>query len=56
MLLMAFLSPDAEWYPQTLHYASRSEFPFFIRATQHKYFLKLATITGINDANALREA
>jgi hypothetical protein len=57
ILLMAFLTPDARWYPQTLHYSSYSrEFPFFIRATQHKHFLKLATITGISDANQLREA
>lgn len=57
ILLMAFLIPNARWYPQTLHYSSYSrEFPFFVRATQHKHFLKLATITGISDANQLREA
>ena len=57
ILLMAFLNPNARWYPQTLHYSSYNrEFPFFIRATQHKHFLKLATITGYNDANQLREA
>jgi len=57
ILLMAFLSSNARWYPQTLHYASYSkDFPFFIRATQHKHFLRLATITGIRDANQLREA
>jgi hypothetical protein len=53
---MAFVVPDVHWYPQTLHYASQSEFPFFIRATQHKHFLKLGAITGILDADALREA
>jgi hypothetical protein len=57
ILLMAFLNPDVTWNPQTLHYSSYSrEFPFFIRATQHKHFLKLATITGISDANQLRKA
>lgn len=57
ILLMAFLNLDARWYPQTLHYSSYNrDFPFFIRATQHKHFLKLATITGISDANKLREA
>lgn len=57
ILLMAFLNPNAEWYPQTLHYSPYiREFSFFIRATQHKHFLKLATITGISDANQLREA
>jgi hypothetical protein len=55
VLLMAFVIPDAGWHPQTQHYASRSGFPFFIRATQHRNFLKLATITGIADANVLRQ-
>jgi hypothetical protein len=54
VLLMAFVSPDVLWYPQTLHYRSHSEFPFFIRATQHKHFLELATITGIENADVLR--
>jgi len=55
LLLMAFVVPNVRWYPQTLHYASSSEFPFFIRATQHKHFLKLGVITGILDVDALRE-
>lgn len=56
-LLMAFLTPDAWWYPQTLHYASYGrDFPFFLRATQHKYFEKLAMITGIGEAEELRQA
>ena len=57
VLLMAFLNPNTTWYPQTLHYAGHTrEFFFFLRASQHKHFEKLATITGIADANALREA
>ncbi len=57
VLLMAFLIPNVRWYPQTLHYSSYGkEFLFFIRATRHKNFLKLAQITGINDVNQLREA
>ena len=57
ILLVAFLNPDAWWYPQTLLYAGHTrEFQFFIRASQHKNFRKLATITGIDDANALRES
>lgn len=57
ILLMAFLNPNARWYPHTLHYAlNNSDFPFFIRATQHKHFLNLAAITGISEANQLREA
>lgn len=56
VFLMAALSPDIRWYPQTLLYASHSDFPFFVRATQHKHFLRLAVITGIKDADELREA
>lgn len=56
-LLMAFLTPDGWWYPQTLHYASYDrDFPFFLRATQHKHFEKLAIITGISEADEMREA
>ena len=55
-LLMAFITPDAYWYPQLMYYSSyRAEFPFFIRASQHKNFANLATITGIADADTLRE-
>ncbi|MHB8156707.1 MAG: SEFIR domain-containing protein [Desulfocucumaceae bacterium] len=54
--LMSLLNPNTRWYPQTLHYSSYSrEFPFFIRASQHKHFLNMAAITGISDANKLRE-
>jgi TIR domain len=56
VLLMAFITPETRWYPQTLHYAGYSpEFPLFVRATQHKHFVKLAKITGIENADALRE-
>lgn len=57
ILLMACLEPNSRWYPQTLHYASwiGGESPFFLRSTQHSYFKKLAIITGIEDANELRE-
>lgn len=55
-LLISFITPENRWYPQTLHYSSYGAgYPFFIRATQHKYFKKLAIITGISDANELRE-
>ncbi|MGB2865026.1 MAG: SEFIR domain-containing protein [Sedimentisphaerales bacterium] len=57
VLLMTLLTPNAQWSPGTLYYASyRRDFPFFLRATQHKGFKKLATITGINDADKLRAA
>ncbi|MBB5033101.1 toll/interleukin-1 receptor domain-containing protein [Prosthecobacter vanneervenii] len=56
-LLMAFITPETQWYPQLMHYAEfSSEFPFFIRAAQHKNFQSLATITGIADAKILRES
>jgi hypothetical protein len=56
-LLMAFITPDTRWYPQLMHYSGFSrEFPFFLRATQHKHYLKLATVTGVDSADALREA
>ena len=55
-LLMAFITPNAHWYPQLMYYSGHgAEFPFFIRASQHKNFANLATITGIADANTLRE-
>lgn len=56
VLLMAFITNDTRWYPQTFHYSAyEHEYAFFIRATQHKYFKKLATITGISDADDLRD-
>jgi hypothetical protein len=56
VLLMAFITEGTRWYPQTLHYSSRGGFPYFIRAAQHRNFLKLAEITGIQGADKLREA
>jgi len=57
VLMMSYITPDTHWYPQTLLYASyRGDFPFFLRAAQHKNFKKLAIVTGIDDANKLREA
>jgi len=56
ILLTAFINPEIRWYPHTIIYASYGEeFTFFIRATQRKNFRNLATITGIDDANLLRE-
>lgn len=57
ILMMAFISENTRWYPQTLLYSSHSgAFPFFVRAAQHRHFLKLAQITGIDSAEKLREA
>lgn len=54
-LLMVFITPETNWYPQTLHYASHGKgFPFFVRAAQHKHFNKLSVITGIKSADELR--
>ncbi len=45
------------WYPQLMYYAGHyQQFPLFLRATQRRHFAALATITGIADANALRDA
>ena len=56
ILLMAFITPDTRWYPQLMYYSDYGAvFPFFIRASQHKNFANIATITGIADADTLRE-
>jgi TIR domain len=57
VLMMAFITDGARWYPQTLHYSSRAgAFPFFVRAARHRDFQRLATITGIGSADELRAA
>lgn len=57
VLLMTFVSPSvSHWYPGTLLYSQNRPFPFFIRATQHRGFRKLAAITGIDRADILRSA
>lgn len=54
-LLMSLIPPNTRWFPQLTLYASHNgAYPFFIRASQHKHFLNLATITGMADANELR--
>lgn len=57
ILLMALITPDTRWYPQTLYYTRETrQFPLFLRASQHKHFIKLAIITGIDNADVLRES
>jgi hypothetical protein len=58
ILMMAYLNSDSLWFPQTSYYVSYGggDFPLFLRATQHRGFLKLAAITGIEDADKLRDA
>lgn len=57
LLLMSLISLDTQWFPQTLYYASYAagDFPLFLRATQHKSFMKLSIITEVEDADKLRE-
>lgn len=56
VLLSALIRPDVHWFPQTFFYRANADFPFFIRTTQHRYFLRLAEIIGVSDASALRDA
>lgn len=57
ILMMAFITENCRWYPQTLHYLSRSgAFPFFTKAARHRDFQKLAKITGISNGDSLRTA
>jgi hypothetical protein len=57
ILMMAAVSKDNWWFPQTLYYWSGSRpAPLFMRATQHRHFQKLAMITGIKSAEELRIA
>jgi len=57
VLMMTFITENCQWYPQTLHYSHRGNaFPFFVRATRHSDFQKLAKITGIKTGEELRAA
>lgn len=56
VFLVALTTTDVVWPPQTVLYKTQSDFLFFVRASQHRHFMKLATITGISDADSLREA
>nr|WP_260222300.1 toll/interleukin-1 receptor domain-containing protein [Xanthomonas euvesicatoria] len=54
ILLMVMLNPGY-WFPQTLFYLPMHEIPeFFLRATKHRDFVKLAQITGVSNADELR--
>lgn len=57
ILLMSNISGRTIWYPQTLLYASfHEEYDFFLRATQHKNFLKLQEIVGPKSVEEIRAA
>ena len=55
--LMAILSENSEWYPHTLGLVrfGGAQFPFFIKASQHKHFKHLQKLTGIASADELRK-
>lgn len=57
ILMMAFITDGARWYPQTLIYSLRAgTFPFFVSAAQQRNFQNLARITGIDSVDDLRKA
>ena len=54
--LLSLITPGTEWYPQLMHYHRYADgFPFFVRATRQSDFAKLANVTGIANADVLRE-
>jgi len=58
--LLIFLVPCLEerlrWHPRTLFYSGYGrKFPFFIRASQHKNFKKLAIVLGVRSADECRD-
>ena len=53
----SFLTPETYWYPGTLLYVPlMGQLPFFVRATRHKDFRKLAAITRTDNVAQIREA
>jgi hypothetical protein len=57
VFLAALVNPAVDrWFPQLIYYVASGSFPLFIRATRHRDFQKLATVTGIPDGDALRVA
>ena len=54
VFLFSITTGALRWWPQTLHYASQSDFTFFVRAAQHRHFLNLATVIGIKDVEELK--
>lgn len=57
ILLMSFLPPYTQWFPQTLYYSAfHEEHKFFLRTTQRKNFVKLQEITGGKSVEELKQA
>ncbi len=56
-MMMALIDPTGWWYPGTLLYSRNGiPFTFFLRASQRKHFLAIATITGLGTAAEVRDA
>ena len=55
ILFMSFINPNFHWYPHTLVYSRDVPSPFFLRATQHRGFEKLAKVTGIRSVEEMRQ-
>jgi hypothetical protein len=55
VFLMAVVSDNIRWYPQTLFYAGWGRVtPLFLRAAQRRHFEKISIITGIQTGDELR--
>lgn len=55
ILMIAFINPSVRWFPQTLYYSQYNKVsPFFIRATQHKYFGNILKVTGVANSSELK--
>ncbi len=54
LVLVSLLSVNYLWYPNIIIYADYRRFPFFIRSAQHKYFRKIAIVTGAETGDILR--
>lgn len=53
---MASSLRGVDWYPQTHHYWSYgSAAQFFLRATQHRHFAKIAIVLGVTTGDELRK-
>ncbi len=55
LFMMALISKDFIWRPHTLYYSAYNNgFPLFLNAASHKGFFNLVKITGIENADQLR--
>jgi hypothetical protein len=55
-LLMALIDESVYWFPQLFYYVQMGEqFPLFVKATRSEDFVKLCTVTGIHNAQELKD-